>query len=324
MVATAFSQQFQPGTQYLYNGYSLSPTLAGITGYSEVFLDYRTCMTKIDGHPQTFNVNGYGNIKDGSMWLGGSVLSDKTGVLSTLKADLSYTYKLQVENNQYLYFGIWTSFYQASVNIGDGVGIDVNDPLLLNSSDKANSSTLNAGFGINYNWYNLNVGISMPSMFGRNTDYSDQTEFKYYVQREFRIHASYLFEFSKDFQLKTMGVVYKTADEPGSFDLSAMAIIQNRYWGALMYRSGGAVDISVGAHITKGFVFGYSYEAGLGNIYQGSGGAHEITLGFRFGFFDGDNFFDNSDSKNSSKSKRTKRNSYSGLPEVNDYKYRRR
>ncbi len=325
LALAGYSQQFYPGSQYIFNSYSLSPAMAGMYDYSEVFADYRTSMTDIDGHPRTINVNGFGNIYDGRMWLGGNVTSDKTGLLTVLKIDLSYTYKLQVENNQFLSFGIWTSLYQGTVDIADAVGINTNDPLLVNNPDKINSTSFNAGFGLNYNWNNLDIGLSMPALFGRNEDYTEGSDFIYRSQREFRIYASYIFDLSEQFKLKTMGVVYKTADEPGSFDLSATAIIHNRFWGGLLYRSGGAMDISIGAHVTKGFVLAYSYEVGLGNIYQGSGGAHEITLGFRFGFIDNDNYFESDNSGKYSESKKSKKRSGSvGYPEVQDFKYRRR
>ena len=320
MTMSGNAQQFQPGSDYLFNPYSLTPAMAGITGYSEVFADYKTSMSDIDGHPRTINVNGYGNISKGKMWLGGNVTNDKTGILSVMKIDLSYTYKLQVENNQFLYFGIWTSLYQGTVNLSDATGIDTGDPLLQNNADKISSSSFNVGFGINYNWDKMNIGFSMPSTFSRNHDYTGQVDYKYMVQREFRLYAYYIFELSEQFKLQTMGVVYKAADMPGSFDLSAMGIIHDRFWGALMYRSGGAMDIVVGAHISQGFVFSYSYEAGLSNIYKGSGGSHELTLGFRFGFKDNDSYFGDSNTGNSRK-KRKKKSSYSGYPGVNGYNY---
>jgi len=33
--------------------------------------------------------------------------------------------------------------------------------------------------------------------------------------------------------------------------------------------------------LIDGFVIGYSYEMGFNGVYNGSGGAHEITVGYR-------------------------------------------
>ena len=57
-----FAQQFPLTTQYLFNPYALTPSMAGVTGYSEIFLNYRSEWTGIEGHPQTFRMNTFGNI----------------------------------------------------------------------------------------------------------------------------------------------------------------------------------------------------------------------------------------------------------------------
>lgn len=315
----AHAQQLPSTTQYMVNPYALSPTLAGYTGYSEVFMNYRNDWTGINGSPRTFSANGFGNVYKEKMWVGGEIMTDKTDILSVFKANLSWTYKLEVENDQFLYFGVWTTFYQASVNTGNGIGIDPNDPLILNSS-KLNSSAFNAGFGINYNWNNFNIGFSMPGAFGSNDEYVTDASFNYKIQRQFQIHASYLFELNDQWQLQTIGVYRKTGNMPATIELSAMSIYQGRFWGGMLYRNGGVLAINLGAHIYNGFVFNYSYEIGMGSINKGSGGSHEITLGYRFKFQE-TNYF-NPEGSNSSKGKRRKSRSVN-YPDVQDYNYKR-
>jgi len=254
------------------------------------------------------------------MYLGGEIQTDKTNILSVFKAKLSYTYKLQVENDQFLYFGVWSTFYQASVNTGSAIGVDPNDPLIQNST-KLNSSAFNAGFGINYNWQNLNLGFSMPSIFGSNDEYEVNTDFKYKVQRQFQFHASYLIDVSSNWQLQTFGVFRKTGNQPATVELSLLSIIQGRFWGGLLYRNSGVLAMNVGGHIYNGFTFNYAYEIGTGNINNGSGGSHEITIGYRFKFKE-KNYFELKDAEKSKrKNKKSKSMNY---PEVKDYNYRPR
>lgn len=320
-VNNMYSQQLPITTQYLVNPYALSPSMAGSTGYSEVFLNYRNDWTKIDGSPRTFNANGHGNVYQDKMWVGGELSTDKTGILSVFKANLSWTYKLQVENDQFLYFGVWTTFFQASVNTGNGIGIDPNDPIILNSS-KLNSSAFNAGIGINYNWNRFNFGISMPTIFGSNDEYQANSTFKYRTQRQFQIHSSYLFELGENWSLQTIGVFRKTGNQPATVELSAMSIYQGRFWGGLLYRNGGVLAINVGAHIYNGFTFNYSYEIGMGGINSGSGGSHEITIGYRFKFIETNYFTEGGGTKKSKK--RSKKSRSVAYPDVQDYNYKRR
>ena len=314
------AQQLPITTQYLVNPYALTPTLAGSTDYSEVFLNYRNDWTKIDGGPRTFSANGHGNVYQNKMWVGGELMTDKTDILSVFKANLSWTYKLQVENNQFLYFGVWTTFYQASVNTGNGIGIDPNDPIIQGNS-KLNSSALNAGFGINYNWNNFNIGFSMPTIFGNNDEYELNAVFKYKTQRQFQIHSSYMFELNEKWSLQTIGVYRKTGNQPATIELSAMSIYQGRFWGGMLYRNGGVLALNIGAHIYNGFTFNYAYEIGMGGINSGSGGSHDITIGYRFKFIE-TNYFATGDKKHSKK--RNKKSRSVNYPDVQDYNYKRR
>ncbi len=314
-------QQLPSTTQYLFNPYSLSPTLAGYTGYSEVFLNYRNNWTGIPGSPRTFSANGFGNIYKDKMWLGGEVMSDKTDILSVFKANLSYTYKLKVLNDQYLFFGIWTTFYQASVDVGNAVGINPIDPTIQNANHISNSA-FNAGFGINYNWKNFNIGFSIPSLFGLNTNYTFNTSFDYKVQRQYQLHISYLHEFDDKWQLQLFNVFQKTATEPVNVEFSVMVIYQKRFWLGTLYINSGALAVNIGGHIYGGFVFNYSYEIGLSGINNGSGGAHEVTIGYRFNF-SGNNYFQKKSGTCSVKNRKGKTTRNVVYPEVQDYNLRK-
>lgn len=313
------AQQLPNSTQYIFNPYSLSPTMAGQTGYSEVFLNYKNHWTGVDGNPRNFSANGFGNIYEDKMWIGGKIVTDKTDILSVFSANLSYTYKLQVQNNQQLFFGVWTTFYQASVNTGNAIGINPNDPIIQNIN-KLNSTAFNAGFGINYNWKNLNVGFSIPSFFGLNADYTSNNAFNYQVQRQYQFHVSYLHEFNEKWQLQAFNVFQKTATEPINIDFSLMVIYLKRFWSGMLYRNSGALSINVGGHIYKGFVFNYSYEIGLSAINNRFGGTHEITIGYRFNFFN-NKYFQKNDNCSKPQNKRNKRRNIS-FPEVQDYNIR--
>lgn len=320
------AQQLPYSDQYLLNKYSLSPTFAGYSGYSEVFLNYRNDLTKISGGPSTFNASGFGNVSKDKFWIGGDIMTDKAGIMSVFKASVSFTYKLQVDYDQHIFFGIWPIFYQASINTANGIGIDPNDPVIQNAG-KINSSAFNAGFGINYSWNDFNIGISMPTAFGSNDEYVSNSSFKYKVQRQFQVHSSYLFHLNNLWQLQAMGVYRKTSNQPATIELSLMSIYQGRFWGGLLYRNSGVLAVNLGGHIYNGFVLGYAYEIGLSNINNGSGGSHEITLGYRFGFTDISFFSNKKDAGRQNKNGRGKRKGRAPAlkyyPEVKDFNLKR-
>ncbi len=317
---SAFSQQFPLSSQYLFNPYSLTPTLAGSTGYPEVFMGYRKDMAGVDGSPRTFSINGFGDVYKEKMWVGGEIFTDKTDILSLFKAQLSYTYKLQLENEQFLYFGVWGTFYQNSVRTDNVIGVDPNDPL-INNADKLNTSAFNSGFGISYNWRDLNIGFAFPTLFVTKEEYVVNQGYYFRMQREMLIYGSYLVHLNKKWKLQPYVVYRKTRNEPISIDISLMAIYLNRFWVGALYRNSGAVALNVGGHIFSGLTFNYSYDIGIGGINSYSSGAHEISIGYRFKFT-GNDYFD----KKSDVSKRGKAKKYREIPypSVQEYDYRRR
>jgi len=279
------AQQFPLTDHYVVNPYALNQSMAGYYGSSELHMDYRREWNKFSSGPQTFSLNGFGNLYHDKLWLGGSTYLDNSGLISVFKLNMSVSYILQTGENQQLFFGVWGSYYQSSIDLMNLVDVDPNDPLLQNR-DKLNGSTFNVGFGVDYNFNNLNVGMAMPNAV--RDPYllktSDQVHFNF--QQEFLFHLSNLFYINDQWQMQGMGVVRKTANEPGNLDLSATAIYQDRFWMGTLYRSTGTLSLYVGGCLNGGWVLGYYYDMGLGGVNKYGGGSHEISLSFRFGMLD--------------------------------------
>jgi hypothetical protein len=73
--------------------------------------------------------------------------------------------------------------------------------------------------------------------------------------------------------------------------------------------------------VYNGFTLNYSYDIGIGGLNRKAGGAHEISLGYRFKF-SGNKYFD----KKVRTEKRGKAKQYRELPfpQVQEYNYRKR
>ena len=310
------AQQFPMTTQYLFNPYALNQAVAGYYNYPELYLNYRREWTNIVNGPSTVRLEGFGNIYKEKMWLGGEIYMDKTGAISQFKASVSYSYVLETGPDQRIFFGVWGNFFQNSVSLSDMTDIDPNDPL-LNGGSQVNGSTFNAGFGIDYNWQGLNVGFAMPNALTDNSYYTDPNKLDFKMQREFLLHASYLFYLADKWKLETFAVYRKTKNMPGNFEISAMTIFLKQAWAGLLYRNTGAVAVNLGGYIGYGLALNYSFEFGTGGINQGSGSTHEITLSFRFGQ-QGRNYFENKNGEYFSRNR--KRPAYrKRIPQIIDY-----
>jgi type IX secretion system PorP/SprF family membrane protein len=314
------AQQFPLTTQYLFNPYVLNQAMAGYYGYSEVHLNFRREWVNIQGGPQTFRATGFGAVYQDKMWLGGEVYADKLGAFSTFKASLSYSYILQTGDEQQLFFGVWGNYFQNSFNVANAVGIDPNDPLIANRST-INGNVFNGGFGLVYNWYDLNIGFAFPNMIA-DTHIPNATTPDFSMQREFLVHVSNIFSINDQWQMMGEAVYRKVKNEPSVSELSAMAILNKQFWTGLTYRTSGVLAINIGGYVGGGILFDYAYELGTSGINRSSGGTHEISLSIRFGMSDS-RYFENKNHP-ASRSKRIRRSRYNTgrQPRVLDYKYR--
>ncbi len=286
---TLHAQQFPLTTQYLFNPYALNPAMAGYFGYAEIHLNYRREWVNIPEGPKTFRINGFASIYQDKMWLGGEIYSDKTGAFSTFKASISYSYILQTGDNQQLFFGVWGNYFQNSFNVANATGFDPNDPLFQGRST-VNGSVFNAGFGIDYNWNDLNIGFAFPNAFTDNKIPNTTTP-DFNMQRELLFHVSNLFYLTDHWQILGSSVVRKTKNEPLLAEVSSMAIFNQQFWSGITYRNSGIVAINIGGYIAGGILFNYAYETGIAGASHISGGTHEITLSFRLGM-QGSNYFE--------------------------------
>ncbi len=310
------AQQLPLTTQYLFNPYALNQSMAGYFNYPEIYLNYRREWTNISHGPQTFRLNGFGNIYKEKMWLGGAVYMDKTGAISQLKASISYSYILETGPGQRIFFGVWGNFFQNSLSLSDMTGINPNDPLLGGGST-INGTTFNAGFGIDYNWQGLNVGFAMPNALADNSYRYNPNKPDFKMQRIFVFNVSYLFYITEKWQLQAFSVYRKTKNMPGNLEISAMTIYRKQVWAGLLYRNTGAFALNIGGYIGHGLGLNYSFEFGSGGIYRSGGNTHEITLFFRFGQ-QGRNYFEN---KNGENYGRKRRSSYrQRIPHIMDYR----
>lgn len=309
-------QDYIQSSDYIINPYALNQAMAGYFGYSEVHADYRKQWIKIYGGPETYNVSGFGNIYQHKMWLGGEVYRDQAGPLKRIKADVSYSYILQTGDNQNLFFGVWGSYYQNSINFNNLTGIDPNDPL-LNHLNALSGSTFNVGFGIVYNSYNFNIGFAMPNAMANKSIYLTPDKISFSMQRDFLFHVSNLFRLSDSWQFQAMGVYEKTVNEPANVDVSAMFFLDERFWAGGLYRSGGIAAASVGGYLGAGLSVNYSYEMGLSGINKYSGASQEISISFRFGMR-GPHYYRNKKGYSDRRFRTRHRNFENKLPQIID------
>lgn len=312
-----WAQQFPMTNHYLVNAYSLSPATAGSLEKGALFFNYRKDWLNLGKSPETMRFNTHFHIGN-NMYLGAEAYLDKVDIMERFKGSLSYTYRLQMAEEQYLHFGIWGSVYQNTVRIDQITG-NPDDPLIRNL-DQLTKMTYNAGFSLVYFNRGFEAGIGMPTLLRTKDAYLEVSQGNFAFEQEFQFHIGNRFRLSPAVQLRPVVLLRRTSNQPTIVDVSASFIFAEKFYITGLYRNSQVVALGVGGQLFNSMNLYYTYELGLGGIHYDGGGSHEITLGFRFGRLNADDVENYQPNPRKSKSKKYMLHEYQQMYEQ---KYRR-
>lgn len=281
--STELSAQQLPFTnQYTINPYLLSPAFAGYNENSQVLLSYRKEWGNIKGSPKTASLNTFFPISE-KVWMGGQIISDQTDIFKSFYAHLSYTYIAQLGNDHHLYFGLWGSLFQNTINLSDAIIADPNDPILLANSQLVGTS-LNAGTALIYKWREGSIGISIPYLFLNKDAYTVGSGNNLVViNRQIITHLTYNFALNYNWQIQPFFVYRSIKNAPFQYDISMLAIYREDYWAGLMYRNQGRIGINLGGNLSSELTFNYAYEFATKGIIANPAAIHEFSIGLEIG-----------------------------------------
>src|SRR4051812_25628063 len=101
-VCLAFSvsvkaQQQSVYTNYLLNNYAYNPAVVGAQPYLQANMSYRNQWAGFEGAPKTSLISLYGPLKkQKNIGLGGMIVSDKTGLITTNSGYLTFAYHVKL------------------------------------------------------------------------------------------------------------------------------------------------------------------------------------------------------------------------------------
>ncbi len=272
-----FAQQQPLGSHYLVNPYSLNPVFAGHTYDNSFFMTFRRDWVGIPGSPVTVQMNGHRHLVEG-LHIGGSLLGDQADIFYRLRAGVSLTYHLQTGDGQYLSLGLGGNMFQSLIRI-DKANVDLQDPV-LRDLDRLLNTNFNASFGLTWQYDDFFIGGGSPLVLRTREAYYTGVEGLFAYERAWDAFTGNRFDIDGYWEFSPMLLFRKTINQPSTFDVSAMFSYDRRLWLGALYRTTGLFGLSVGGRIFDRTVFHYTYEAGIGGINLGSGGSHEISIGF--------------------------------------------
>lgn len=285
MTASAFAQQLPLSSQYYTNMFVINPAFTGTADeHTRAFITHRSQWIGIAGGPQTSYLTIDGPIEDKNIGLGLKLYSDVTDITSRIGAFGNYSYKLKINDDNNVLFGLALGVLNNRIDFSKAVMRDANDPFLY--TQPQSKTVFSADFGLGYTWKKLEVGFAIPQLLGNKIRYKNNLgENSYYnLSRYYQGSIKYVFDVVKEKEITAYPLIFVSGAKgtPFHYDVNAVLDWKKMGWVGVTYHSNYAVAASIGVRY-KNLSVGYSYDIGIGKVKKYTGSSSEFLLSYTFG-----------------------------------------
>ena len=274
-VVKGYSQQDPQYTQYMYNMNVMNPAYAGSQGTLSVGVLARTQWVGLVGAPRTITANIHAPIGE-KIGLGFSAIADEIGPVKEQNVYADFSYTIETSEEGRLALGIKAGFTFQDINFLS-LSIDQQgDELFANN---LNEIYPNVGAGAFYYKEDFYVGLSMPNIL-RTRHFERSNGFVSTASEEMHVFltSGYVFDLSYDVKLKPSVMVKAVTGAPLSIDLSANALLFDKFELGLSWRLDDSVSGMINFLAARNFRIGYAYDHTLTNLGDFNTGSHELFL----------------------------------------------
>ena len=277
------AQQDVMVSQYMFNGLLLNPAYAGSQKYTTSTLLHRSQWVGMSGAPVTSIFAIDGPLQNKNVGLGLMIMNDHIGATNQTDVFANYAYKIKIKNGT-LAMGIKAGVSRYLYHSDELIYWDIADKLYQGGT-KQTAWLPTFGVGIYYystNWY---AGISVPTLWAYDRNYSFGTDVNNssLVDRHYMATGGYVFTLNKNVKVKPSILLKYLPGAPFQADFNANVLYKDHFWLGASYRTGDAI-IAIAQYQTNFRLrIGYSYDFTLSNMRRYSSGSHEIMIGYDFG-----------------------------------------
>lgn len=279
------AQQVGMYSHYFYKPMVYNPAFTGTGDATNVMFVSRAQWSDFNGAPQLNIATMDGSLMSKKVGLGVMLMSDRKGITNRIGGDFSYSYRLNINDDMHLQFGVSVGVVNQTINYSKAVVETANDPTLFTNSES--KTIFNGNAGLAFIWKGLDFGFAVPQIMGNKVKYVDTSNVRatYTQSRHYMGSLKYKFYINKEkgISIAPQALVRFVPNSPFQYDGNINFDWQDKFWVGATYKSAYAVSANVGFCVHKQLYIGYSYDFILGNISKYSGMAHELMLNFKFG-----------------------------------------
>lgn len=223
--SSLFGQHTPQYSQYLLNPYVYNPAYAGGKSQYELHLNHRRQWVGINQAPVVSTITFQTSINPG--WHAGlKVYNFTRGLITSNSAQLGIGYHARLGPQHGVRFGLSGGF--SSTGLDFSKVSNPNDPAILTGLD--NRMTGDAQFGVNYNLYGLNLGLTLSSLLNKSSLRPFQEENSIFNPfNSYIINADYKFLFKQSgLTLQPYLLYHVTPEAPSQWEGGNLLFIQDK------------------------------------------------------------------------------------------------
>ncbi len=280
MSMSAAAQREPFYTQYMYNIGSFNPAYVGTVETPDLNLLYRSQWIDIPGAPRTIRFGMNYPLANEKHGLGFNAVNEQLGPTTQTFVDISYSFKIEFENDVFLSFGLDAGGSFLNVDFSKGTFENPGEPILGEETINEFTPTVGAGlFLYQNNWY---VGLSVPNFL---TDglYSDAAAQVVEDQMQFNLIGGYVFQLNDNLKFKPAFLVNYIQGAPVNGNISTSFLLNDVFTLGAAYRFDNAVSGLAGFQISSNIFLGYAYDYNVNGLGGYNSGSHEAIIKFFLG-----------------------------------------
>ena len=289
-------------SQFFANPLYLNPALAGTEDYNRAIVNYRNQWPSIDNGFVTYNA-GYDQYFDkvhGGIGTLVNVDNAGDGKLTTTQVSMIYAYILQASHELFFSMALQATYFQRSLNwsklrFGDQIDIIRGYDIATMETPPESSTVIAPDFsaGIVFGWKStLHGGIAVNHL--------TEPDMAFYSYHEDRVPMKITGHFGANISLMRESMAFDPDffvspnllyQQQGKFHQVNVGLYITRKpivlgaWFRHNFENSDAFIVLAGIDY-RSLKIGYSYDMTLSEIRSNTGGAHEISITYQFGYQD--------------------------------------
>jgi type IX secretion system PorP/SprF family membrane protein len=272
---TTLAQDIPLFTQKLTNSFLYNPSVAGNT-FGSGTLSYRKLWSAVGDAPTTSFASLHTPFAQHRFGIGVNFYQDQIKFNNNVYVSGAFAHHIKITDTRALSLGVSAEYNNQRLDFDEADVIDTDDPRLMGGDSK---SHVDFSFGTSYKTKYMILGGSanrLSSLVG--TDDSTTTFPAFYSGS-----LQFMLPLAGDRDLLEPIVTYRS-NVQGRPQVDAGLYYTYNDFATLggSYRTGGAVNLTLGLKVNKRILIGISRDMIVGDISKGVGASYEITLRFDF------------------------------------------